>query len=226
MTLTAPRPLPAPWELCEMCGEAAGLPIPGRAHLPPVHHCAKCAAREAIWTVAETHLKDLTAPLIGAWASHWTAAGVPLDELEEMTSHLSGAWMCEEAGQEYRTRALDALRSQHAAPAFEEVAPAPVSHVHLSAADLPTLTSFHAATANSGPYFLDSAGKARTIPAGLDTVTVSLPGGGALFLFTGHQGQTNFHVLSYYLPCGFQLPAHLVPHMHAVLSGEVRECMA
>ncbi|UQN07403.1 hypothetical protein [Deinococcus sp. QL22] len=217
--MTSPRPLPAPWELCEMCGEVAGLPIPGRAaHLPPMHHCAKCAAREALWNTAETHLKDLTAPMIGAWASQWTAAGLPLDELEEITSHLSGAWMYLEAGQEYRTRALQVLRDQYAAPTFEEVAPPPVSHVNLSAADLPTLTSFHAATADCGPYFLDSAGKARTIPAGLDTVTVSLPSGGALFLFTGHQGQTDFHALSY-LPCGFHIPAHLVPHMHAVLSG-------
>jgi hypothetical protein len=217
--MTSPRPLPAPWELCQMCGEAPGLPLPGRAHLSPMYHCAKCAAREALWTAAETHLKDLTAPLIGAWASQWTAAGLPLDELEAITSQLSAAWMNEEASTAYRTRALRFLRRQYAAPAFEDVAPAPVAHVALDAADLPTLTSFHAARPDCGPYFLDSAGKAHLIPAGLDTVTVSLPGGGALFLFTGHQGQTDFHALSY-LPCGFHIPAHLVPHMQAVLSGE------
>ncbi|WP_407569625.1 hypothetical protein [Deinococcus altitudinis] len=214
MTAFTDRTLPAPWEECDVCGKAAGLPSTTGAHLTV---CGPCAAQQAIVNAAEESLKALAAPVLGAWAAQWTAAGVPLDELDAITEHLSGAGMCGDYAQAYRLKALRFLRREYAAPVFEKSAP---ERVTLNPEDLPTLTGYTLADPARGvlrPYFLDSEGTPHTFPLACDALTVALPGGDALLIFTGLHGATDLHPVPG-LARAFRVVAALLPQVCSALN--------
>ncbi|MDL2343110.1 hypothetical protein QOL99_02985 [Deinococcus sp. MIMF12] len=208
------RTLPRPWGLCDGCGEAAGLPLPGRADY---HLCAVCAAHDALRKAAQDDLEALASPAVGAWAAQWGAAGLSGEELREITEQLSGAWMAEDYGKAYRLAHLRRLRRAHRAPAFEVAGP---DRVAFHAEALPMLAAYRPADPERGilwPYFLDTHGEARTIHPGPDTLTLIQPDGGRVLIFTGSGGQTAWGSPAYTVP-GFRVPAHLWPHVEAVLS--------
>jgi hypothetical protein len=167
---------------------------------------------------AQAHLEALAAPVLGAWASQWTAAGLTLAQLEEATEWASGAWLAREFQAPYRRARLRFLRRKHAPP-FE---PARPDRVALDLDALPTLTAFLPADPARGilwPRFTDGEGKAYTLAAGLGTLALTLPDGVRVLLFTGHGGRTAFTRPSVPGP-GFRVPAWLWPQVQAALSGE------
>lgn len=217
MTAYTDRTLPAPWEECDVCGKAAGLPSSTGARLTV---CGPCAARQAVVNAAEESLEALAAPVLGAWAAQWTAAGVPLDELDAITEHLSGAGMCSDYADVYRLKTLRFLRRKYAAPVFEVHPP---DRHELRAADLLALTAYRDSDPARGitwPHFTDSEGNAHRAFPGLDALTVTLPDGDALLIYTGISGQTSFpRQPDFPGQQGFRVPARLLPQLRAMLAG-------
>ena len=215
MTVYTDRTLPAPWEQCDMCGHA-GLPTTAAPHLTL---CAPCATRQALVDAAQDSLEVLAAPIVGAWAAQWSAAGVPLEELDAITEYFSGSNMSSEYAQKHRRDTLRRLRRLYAAPVFEKSAP---ERVTLNPDDLPTLTGYTLADPARGvlrPYFLDSEGKPHTFPVICDSLTVYLPDGDALLIFAGPNGITEMWPVPG-LPSAFRVVAALLPTVLAMLSGE------
>ena len=214
MTALTDRTLPAPWEQCDMCGKAAGLPTTAAPHLAL---CAACAARQVLVDAAQDSLEVLAAPVVGAWAAQWTAAGVPLEELDAITEYFSGSNMSSEYAQTYRLKTLRRLRRQYAPPAFTSSAP---DRVTLNPDDLPTLTGYTLADPARGvprPYFLDSEGKAHTLSLGCDSLTIPQPDGSALLIFTGLHGLTDLRSMPG-LTRAFRVVAGLLPMIQATLA--------
>lgn len=204
---------PHPWGLCDMCGEAPGLPIPGRpAHLSPLYHCPACTTLSTLVDAAQAHLEDLAAPIVGAWAHLWTAAGLPLGELEEITQHVSGANMNEEAGQAYRARALRFLRRKHTPPTITHDQP---TRAAFALEDLPMIHRHHPAQPerHTPAHFTDEAGRVCSLFQGLDTVALSLPDGITALIFP--EGAARPDDLA---PTGYRVPAHLWPLVQAALT--------
>lgn len=206
------RTLPHPWGLCDVCGKAAGLPDPQR---PDLFRCPACAAREALRDAAEADLHALAAPIVGAWAAQWTAAGLSLSDLEGVTEHLLDTWVSHSPT---RRVFLRRLARQNAAPAFEI---APPERVTFELTALPLLTAYHPANTAQGeisPHFADSVGRMYVLYPGCDVLTLQQPDGGAVILYVGSGGQT---------PCltpsdasGFRVPARLWPLVETVLRGQ------
>lgn len=214
MTAFTDRNVPDPWAPCTICGKSAGLPSAAAAHLAV---CGPCAAQQAVIDAAEASLKALTAPTVGAWAAQWTAAGVPLEELEAITEHLTGAWMSGDYAQTYRRKTLRFLRREYAAPVFEDCPP---ERVTLHPEDLPLLTGYTLAHPEGGiprPFFLDSEGKAHSLPLGLDSVTIPQPDGSALLIFAGRHGVMDLRPVPG-LALSFRVVAGLLPTVRATLS--------
>lgn len=216
--MTAPvwsRDLPHPWAMCEVCGEAAGVRLPGHADAT----CSACARREVLREAARTHLAALAGPVLGAWASYWQTVGVPLKALDSVCEDLSGAWLYDVAQPSYRRARLRYLARQHAAPT---VTVSPPDRVALDVDALPYLTECRPADPAHGinwPHFLDSHGQTHTIYPGPDTLTLTLPDGLRVLIVTGIHGQTGIGQRATGAP-GYCFHAHLWPHVQAALSGE------
>ena len=212
MTARTDRNLPAPWALCDMCGKTAG--VLSVLH-PDTVLCPACTRWELLNDAATDSLRDMISPILGAWVAQWSAAGVSLEDLEAATEYLSGSNLCSSAGHGHRRSHLRRLRLEHRALPFEIQ---PSDRVELSADELPTLCTYHPADQRRGweaPFFKDTNGKAHTLPKGLDTLTVTLPDGDALLIFTGMNGWANFRTRE-----GFRVPAALLPQVRAALAGE------
>lgn len=201
---------PRPWGLCDGCAAAPGLPVPGREGLTPLYHCPTCAVQEALWDAARAHLADLAAPIVGAWAHQWQAAGVGLEDLEEITQHLTGAWMNPESAQAYRLKNLRTLSRAHTPPQITRDA---AMRATVCLDSLPALTAHRAAADGGQPYFIDDRGQACTLFPGVDTITLALPDGSRAVLFPKYVSETDAAV-----PAGYRVPADLWPHVLAALA--------
>ncbi|WP_078302955.1 hypothetical protein [Deinococcus sp. LM3] len=209
------------WGVCEDCGDAYGLPMPTAAGKTGAALCIPCHTAHLNRHAAESQLEALAAPIVGAWAAHWTRAGLPFADLLAMVDSLTGADMADDYGATYRARALRFLARAHPAPADlpEDTAPARVT---LDLEALPTLTACRPADPAHGirrPYFISSDGEARTIWPEPDTLTIPQPDGVRALIFTGHRGRTAFCDRMNGAP-GYRVPAHLWPHVEAALTGE------
>ena len=211
------RTLPAPWQECDFCGKVAGLPNTGSDYAL----CAACSRLNLLHEAARESLEALAAPILGAWVSQWTAAGVPLEDLEVTTQHFSGAGLNERAGRAHRLAHLRYLRREYGPPVFEVQRP---DRHELSAIGMPALTACREANPARGErsgYFLDSEGNAHRLFPGLDVLTVILPDGDALLIYTGIFGQTDFTSKPDFPgQQGFRVPAALLPQVRAALAGE------
>ena len=144
---------------------------------------------------------------------------MPLDELDAITEYFTGSNMSREYAQKYRRHTLRRLRRLYAPPAFEKTAP---ERVTLNPEDLPTLTGYTPADPARGvprPYFFDSEGQPHTFPLACDSLTVNLPDGDALLIFTGLHGGTELYPMPG-LARAFRVVAALLPHILAMLAGE------
>ena len=213
MTAFTDRTLPHPWDVCDRCGKAAALPMPGQTKGVL---CAACATLELLYSAAHESFKELTAPVIGGWASHWGAAGMTLEDLSGILEMEAQRGMTFSHARAYFARTVRELSQAYPVPAFTKTAP---DRAALSAADFPTLTGCRPADpAHDLPtlYFTDDQGHAQTISSGADTLSVELAGGDVLLIFTGVQGQTSFSSLTG--APGLYVPAHLWPDVERVLS--------
>ena len=137
MTVFTDRTLPAPWGLCDVCGKAAGLPLPSRGGDV---FCPACTARAVLVDAAEQSLEAVAAPVLGAWAAQWAAAGIPTYELVGVLDMLSGATYNEKYRARYVRGHLRRVMLAHRAPVFEVARPDRFEYL---AADLPTLSAYH-----------------------------------------------------------------------------------
>lgn len=203
------RTLPHPWNLCDVCGKAAGLPDPQH---PTFYRCPACAARTALMDTARADLEALTAPVLGAWAAQWTAAGLTLAQAEEVTEQASGAWMHDRAARTFRLTTLRVLARLHRAPAFKRAEP---DRLALALEDLPMLEDVrHADHARPWPYFVDGEGKNVDVYAGPDALILTLPNDVRAVLYLGMGGRVEERRAS-----GFRVPPRLWPAVAAALSG-------
>jgi hypothetical protein len=157
----------------------------------------------------------MTAPAVGAWAAHWTAAGMPMDDLLSAVNMLTGSWMHERARDSYQRATVRHLSRQYPAPVYSQQGP---DRASLNVAELPMLTAYRLADPARGidwPHFIDGEGKAHHLHRGLNTLTVSLPDNGALLIFTGLNGATDLHRAP-----ALWVPAELLPTVQAALNGE------
>lgn len=197
------------WEDCAVCGKAAG--IPGARQEA---RCPACAARVALEDAAQADLEALAAPVLGAWAAHWKAAGVKLESLETLTEHLSGAYMHERAGKSYRLASLRRLARLYAPGPFVRREPARLAF-DLEA--LPMLEDVRPPDARRGmpwPHFVDGEGQAVSVLPGPDAVTLTLPDGVRAVLYVGLSGQVEGRMSE-----GFRCPPHLWPAVAVALTG-------
>lgn len=210
--MTRPAVSSSPWEACHTCGNAPGLPMPdGQTR------CPACAARATLEDAAQASLEALTAPVLGAWAAQWQAAGVPLSALEVLTEHASGAWMHDRAGRAYRLHTLRTLARLHAAPRdFQAYQPARLA-ADLEA--LPMLEDVRPPDARQGftwPHFVTGEGKPFDVHPGPDAVTVTMPDGVRAVLYVGMSGQVGARDAA---GPGFRVPARLWESVALALSG-------
>lgn len=202
----------SPWEACHTCGNAPGLPMPDGQTL-----CPACAARATLKDAAQASLEALTAPVLGAWAAQWQAAGVPLSALEVLTESASGAWMHDRAARAYRLHTLRTLARLHAAPRdFQAPRPARVA---LAFDDLPMLEDVRPPDARQDftwPHFVTGEGKPFNVHPGSDAVTVTMPDGVRAVLYVGMSGQVGARDAA---GPGFRCPPHLWESVALALSG-------
>lgn len=222
MTNTTPtaRPLPTSpaWGVCEDCGSAYGLPTATNGGTGSTL-CTPCHTEHLTRHAAEAQLEALAAPIVGAWAAHWTRAGLPFADLLAMVESLTGADMADDYGDAYRARTVRALRRAHTAPAALPARPAP-ARVTLDLDALPALTAYRPADPARGihrPYFIGSDGEAHTIWPAPDTLTILQPDGARAVIFTGHRGRTAFYDRVNGAP-GYRVPAHLWAHVETALA--------
>ncbi|WP_293914244.1 hypothetical protein [Deinococcus sp.] len=69
---------------CDACGAVPALDLPG-GYL----ECARCHARRVMLQGAEDHLAAELAPVLAAWAHHWSAAGLSRAQLAEVLDLLT-----------------------------------------------------------------------------------------------------------------------------------------
>lgn len=200
------RDVPEPLGMCDSCGGTPALPeLGGR-----FHRCPACHARELLADAARDHFRELLAPVLGAWAHHWTAAGVAPEGLAEVLEQESGAWMYLEAGQEHRREIIRELLERHRPPAYQDTAP---ERVTVTLETLPVLAERREAQPDRGipwPYFTtrNPDGSASVCPEapGLDMLTLELPDGSAVLLPLGMGGGLD---LSGSLRYAVHIPARL-----------------
>lgn len=200
------REAPAPWAECESCGKAAALPasmLPGNV----MTYCPACTSRELLRAAATQALSDMLAPHLGAWGNFYAAAGLPLEELQEITAQLSASWADEEYSTRYQTAAL--YRAMRAHPAPLNVTRAQPDRAEVNALTLPRVTAVYpspydrAAPAPergepdrryvfSLAYPDGKTAEGRAVAPGPDAVLLypSGPQGDAVLYFTGISGST------------------------------------
>jgi len=211
------RTLPAPWEQCDMCGKAAGVPSVLR---PDTALCPACTRWELLNDAATDSLREMISPILGAWAAHWTAAGVSLKDLEAATEYMIGSDLNSTYAKKHRRVHLRRLRHAYRAPAFECH---PAGRSELRAADLPRLARWTPPAPAGGGYsahggfFTDTQGRAQTLAPGCDVLLISQPDGDTLLIYTGAGGYTGPTSRE-----GLRVPAGLLPQVRALLSGEGR----
>lgn len=68
------RDMLTPYAVCDSCGETPALtnPLGDGSDL-----CPKCTARRNLEEAAAAHLRELIAPVLGAWGNFWMGAGLP-----------------------------------------------------------------------------------------------------------------------------------------------------
>ncbi len=113
------RDVPEPLGVCLVCGATPAV-MDRRGHY---HRCAPCHVREVLEEAAAAHLRQLLTPALGAWADHWTHAGIEPDSLAEMLEHASGAWMDVDSGKEHRREIIRDLLEHHRPPAYQDPGP-------------------------------------------------------------------------------------------------------
>lgn len=212
MTALTERTLPHPWDVCDGCGKVAALPMPGQ---PRDAMCGACVALELLHNAAHESFKELTAPVIGGWASHWGAAGVTLEDLSGILETEAQHGMTFDYARAYFAQTVRELSQAHPIPTFTKNAP---DRASLSAADFPTLAECRPADPAQGissAWFVDTKNRAHTISRGADTLSVRLIGGDVLLIFTGAKGQTRFDLPT---GAGLHVPAHLWPDVERALS--------
>lgn len=218
--MTAQRPArPSLFAVCEQCGRSAGLPVPGFADSAL---CPACTSREALRGAARVQLEDLTAPVVGAWASAWSAAGLHLEELEAVTEAASGAWALPEYGHRMRCVFLRRLMRAYPLPPVDAVEVPPV-RVGVDFAALPLLTAFYPEDPRPGadlaPVFGAGAGRIVQPFPGVDTLALTLPDGVRAVLYTGQGGQVPYQSAVPTDPAGYRVPPELWPAFEVYMSG-------
>lgn len=192
---------------CDGCGEVALLsPFAG------LSYCPACLARSAAYDAARDQLEAAAAPIVGAWASFWSAEGLALSDLLEITEDLTYIWANKEYGGRMRRAHLRRLRRAYPVPSVEAME-APKLREAVDFAALPLLTAFLPEDPRPGaspsPVFLDGSGQVFRPGAGLDTLTLSLPDGVRAVMFTGFKGRGPYKPPMSSEPSGFRIPAYL-----------------
>lgn len=199
------REAPALWADCQGCGEAAALPasmLPGNT----LNYCPACTARALLRDAATQQLANMLAPHLGAWGNFYAAAGLPLEELQEITAQLSASWAAEEYSTRYQTAVI--YKAMRAHPTPLNVTRAQPDRVELDMLTLPRITaayqidrSFPAAEGSepdrrwafSLAYPDGSTAEGVVFGPGRDAVLIypSGPQADAVLYFTGMHGLTD-----------------------------------
>ena len=216
--MTAPASL-ALFAPCDMCGEAAALPVTAAPYLA---HCPACASRQAKEDAARVMLEDMGGPVLGAWASFWLRAGLTVEDLEEIAQLFDMSWAAPDYAQRVRRLSLRRLARAHPLPPVEAVT-VPPARVGVDFAALPLLTAFYPKDPTPGapsePAFFDSAGRRAQVWPGLDTLALTLPDGVRAVLYTGKEGSGPYKPLLPSEPVGLRVPPDLWPAFEVYMSG-------
>lgn len=204
--LTA-RDVPAPLGVCDTCGATPALPELGSRD----YRCPPCHVRNLLTDAAAAHLRKLLTPFLGAWADHWTAAGLGPEQLGSVLQVEA------ETIQERRAVIVRDLLEHHRPPAYQDAEP---ERVTVRLEELPTLADRLRADPARGitwPFFTtrnaDGSGGTYSEAPGLDLLTLELPDGSAVLLPLGHRGSLD---LPDALGSAVRIPAHLREQARAV----------
>lgn len=227
--MTAPmtdREAPAPWAVCDVCGgTVAALTDPDGTP-----RCPRCAVDALKNDAALAQLQAMTAPLLGAWANHWTRAGLGAGAILGAVEQLTGAWMHAQAQRAHLRDALVHTMRAHRPPTLTA---APPDRVTLNMLTMPALL---AATVPTAPRTLRAGGRVHdvtfkvrhadgtvsegvTLPPGPDAVLIlnMTPDGDAALYFTGIHGQTDPQRRSLGKYQAVRVPAQLLAQVRAAL---------
>lgn len=183
------RDMPAPYAVCDSCGNTPALadPLGGSEAL-----CPACALRRLRYESAAEHLRRLMLPALGAWGNFWTAAGVPHGELLSLLETESGGDMHPEAGDRFRREVLATARRQSRPEPYRDHVP---ERVRVNTAELPEVVRvLYPDSPSRRPYFEQVhplTGKRRQYQTGpgLDLLTLTLPDGSAVLIPLGIRGE-------------------------------------
>lgn len=180
---------PAPLGVCDMCGNMPALPEPGGRAV----YCSACLARQSLQDTAREQLRDVLAPVLGAWADFWTRAGLTPEALAGVFHSEVTHWETPRRFRRapYLSAVRFLLRRWRPAP-YADPGPARFT---VRADQLPELADLYRPDPSRGihwPYFVTlnpdgSRGTYRSAP-GLDLLTLELPDGSAVLLPLGYRG--------------------------------------
>lgn len=177
----------SPWEACDI--DARDLPalhgLPGyeKESISP-----GWAARYVMRDAAKGQLVNLAAPTVGAWASYWTNAGLPEEDLLGVLEDVTGSWMHARAQDKHLKATLRKLRRLYPMP--DAVDAARPARLTFETDALPVVTDLLPATeTRPSPRFVTDSGEEVEMLPGRDVLTVVLPDGLRAAFFIGRSGQ-------------------------------------
>ena len=212
-TLPTERDMGSPYGICDRCQHTPAVLHPLREEVL----CATCAPLALLSDAAHDHLEALVLPVLAAWAHHWHAAGLPLNELSDRLGLLVGDT------QENGTAALLASALvTHAVPEYTRAQP---DRVLLDVGTLPTLDkiTFDSGAYPSGQPYLhqhfsahhpdgSAACPGRLSPGRDMALLLNAWGEDAVLYYTGMYGLTESARLEAY-----RVPAGILPQVRKTL---------
>ena len=196
---------PAPLGICDVCGNTPALPDAAGSG----YKCAEHMRREVLQDAAAEQLREIFAPVLGAWADFWTRAGLTPEALAGVFHSEVTRWETPRRFRRapYLSAVRFLLRRWRPAP-YADPGPARFT---VRADQLPELADLYRSDPSRGipsPYFVTlnpdgSRGTYRSAP-GLDLLTLELPDGSAVLLPLGYRGTLHPERGS-----AVRIPAHL-----------------
>lgn len=181
------RDMPAPYAVCAGCGQTPALmdPLGDGEDL-----CPDCSRLYLLERAAAVHLRESVAAVLGAWANHWAAAGVPHKSLLGLIASESGGYLAEEYAERFRREVLAHVRRQYRPEPYRDHVP---ERLRVNTAELPEVVRVLYPEPSRRPYFEQvhpATGERRQyVPGpGLDLLTLTLPDGSAVLIPVGIHG--------------------------------------
>ncbi|AFD25808.1 hypothetical protein [Deinococcus gobiensis] len=183
---SAPR---AATRWCDGCGADQAFLIPDHAGH---YECVTCATQRLHHELAEAQLIEALSPIIGIWVAQWRAAGMPLEEIDEVVKHCTGADMNDEYQDRHRLnhlRRLGMVYREAAAPPEPDPA-----RIIANPAELPLIERRHADVGPLGRTAFFTAGDKEQVHVmpGVGAVILTLEGGTRAVIYMENKYQAGF----------------------------------